>query len=248
MPKPIKIFITSWNRCLFLQEVITKIIQRTKPGSFEIIVYDNASDSETVQYLKKCLENKTVSSVIFGEINSGCNHPKNVFYSMTDEEDSLFIVTDNDIIPPELTIDWLEQLVTLMEVNPDVAVLTPQLPPVWLQGPYEKRGDIVLCTAVGNTFKICRRSAIPIQEISQFTDKYGDDGILCKLLKEKGWKVAFASNLWCFNLERTIVDYGYTKEQLGEDPRKAGYDSDSSKHNYEPQSWLTLKPPQNLVY
>lgn len=239
---PIKICISSWNRCHFLKEVITKIHQRTKPGSFEVIVYDNASDLDTVQYLKECLETSLVSNVIFDTENSGCLKPKIMFHELA-SQDAWYVVNDNDIIPPDLTPDWLEQMVAIMEAHPDVALLTPQLPPVWLQEPYEKRGDIVLCKAVGNTFKLVRRSAIPVDELKQVTDRYGDDGILCALLRGKGWKIAYASNMYCYNLERSKIDYGYTKEQLQQDPRKQGYDLDSTKYNYEPKSWKTLEPP-----
>lgn len=244
---PIKICITSWNRVHFLEQVITKINERTKPGSFEIIVYDNASDLETRSYLQNCLQSNLISNVIFDNVNSGCLKPKIVFHSLVGQDEPFYVVSDNDILPPDLTPDWLEQMVTIMENNPDVALLTPQLPPVWLQEPYQRRGNIILAKAVGNTFKMCRRFAIP-EEFKQVTDRYGDDGVLCKLLSGRGWKIAFAADLFCYNLERTIDSYGYTKDQLAADPRKFGYDPDSKKHNYDPEDWKTLKPPSHLIF
>ncbi len=243
MNTPIKIFITSWNRPDLLRQVITKIHQRTKPGSFQIIVYDNASDQETVNYLQSCLENKQVYDVFFDSVNSGCLKPKIVFHEKSDSETPFYVVTDNDIIPPDLTPDWLEQMVSIMEANPDVALLTPQLPPTWLQEPYEKRGSIILCSAVGNTFKMLRRSSIPIEELKKTKDRFGDDGILCKMLCAKGWKVAFASDIFCYNLERDENMWGYTLEQINQDPRKSGY---GPPFSYIVKDWKTLEPPDTL--
>jgi len=62
---------------------------------------------------------------------------------MSCSDSKYYVVTDNDILPPKTTPDWLTQMVTLMESNNEVAFLTPQLPPQGLQMPYTKDSDLV---------------------------------------------------------------------------------------------------------
>jgi len=141
---------------------------------------------------------------------------------MTESTSEYYVVTDNDVYPPKLEPDWLSQLIDIMESRPDLAFLAPQLPPQFLQTPEEISGDVVYCKAVGNTLRLTRREAYPFGEYEQLVGQYGDDGKVSELVREKGWKVAFARNVYCYHAGQ-CVNWGYEPEDIDKDPRKSGY-------------------------
>jgi hypothetical protein len=87
-------------------------------------------------------------------------------------------------------------------------------------GPLEIRGDIVLCTAVGNALKMVRRKAFP--QYPQKLGAYGDDGQLSDLVRQAGWQVAFCRDVFCKHAGQ-CEDWGYKSEEVAKDPRKQEY-------------------------
>jgi GT2 family glycosyltransferase len=159
---------------------------------------------------------------------------------MVESKDKYYCVTDNDVLPPKLTPDWLCQMVAIMENHPEIALLTPQIPPQFLQMPYLVAEDVVYARAVGNTFKLIRREAVAsvIQRIEQKIGAYGDDGMLSSLLEAASWKIAFCRNI--FSLHKgQCKDWGYSKDQIALDPRKSGY---GEPFTYEMADWDTYTP------
>jgi GT2 family glycosyltransferase len=157
---------------------------------------------------------------------------------MTENKNPYYIVSDNDVYPPKLNPDWLQQMIALMDLHTDIAFLTPQLPPQSLQMPYQTESDVVYSKAVGNTFKIIRKSAYPIDAYEQAIGKYGDDGLVCEKVIEKGWKVAFCRNIFCYHAGQT-TNWGYKTEEIALDPRKQGY---GKPYEYEIVDWNTYEP------
>ena len=218
----IPIFITSFYRSDMTRRAIELIKERTTPGTYQLHLYDNASDKSTRDYLYGLLENGTITSLHLDSRNTGCLYNKAVFHAMTESNSEFYIVSDNDIYPPKSSPDWLTQLITLMEKYPYLAFLTPQVPPVQLQMPEVVLDDIVLCRAVGNTFKIVRRKAYPIDKYNQELYKYGDDGLVSEEVRKAGWKIAFCRKLFACHAGQ-CKNWGYKPEEIEKDPRKAGY-------------------------
>jgi hypothetical protein len=216
----IPIYLTSFFRYEFTLETINKIQGRTEPGTYQLHIYDNGSDPETQQKLYGLLQSKIITSLTLDSRNTGCLYNKAVFQSMTPSDEKYYIVTDNDIYPPSIIPGWLPQMISIMDKNPDVAMLTPQIPPIYLMGPLTTRDDIVLCTAVGNALKMVRREAYP--DYLQKLNTYGDDGQLSELVRKKGWQVAFCRNVFCLHAGQ-CKDWGYKPEEIAKDPRKQGY-------------------------
>ena len=221
---PIQIFITSWFRPEFISKTIEYIIERTLPGTFLINVYDNGSDKITRDLLNSYLELGTINSVTFDRRNTGCLYNKLVFHSMVESTDKYYCVTDNDVFPPMLSPDWLSQMIEIMDRHPGIGMLAPQLPPQYLQMPYRIADDVVYASAVGNTLKVIRRECLDrvIHRIDQSLGKYGDDGLVSKMMREDGWEVAFCRNIFCYHAGQ-CDKWGYTDSQIDLDPRKAGY-------------------------
>lgn len=218
----IDIYMTSWQRPEFTKKALDLILQRTDPTSYQLHVFDNASEGEAREQLLKYFNDGLLTSLHLDSRNTGCLYNKAVFHAMTESTSEYYVVTDNDVYPPKLEPDWLSQLVDIMDSRPDLAFLAPQLPPQFLQTPEETSGDIVYAKAVGNTLKLVRREAYPFGEYQQLVGQYGDDGKVSELVREKGWKVAFARNVYCYHAGQ-CVNWGYKPEDIDKDPRKAGY-------------------------
>jgi cellulose synthase/poly-beta-1,6-N-acetylglucosamine synthase-like glycosyltransferase len=216
----IPIYITSFFRYQFTIETITQIKARTQPGTYQIHVYDNGSDLDTRQKLYELLNAREIVSLTLDSRNTGCLYNKAVFHNMTTSDQEYYVVTDNDIYPPDLSPDWLSQMKAIMDRNPDIAMLTPQFPPIYLMGPHEIRNDIILCDAVGNALKMVRTETFP--SYPQKLNTFGDDGQLSELVRKNGWKVAFCRDIFCLHAGQ-CKDWGYKLEEIAKDPRKQGY-------------------------
>ena len=225
------------------KKVINLIHERTAPGTYAIHVFDNGSDKITQDFLYGLLQQKKIVSLHLDSRNTGCLYNKSIFYMMNEYTDKYFCVTDNDVYPPKLSPDWLSQMITIMDAHPDLAFLAPQVPPQWLQTPDMKKvkDDIVYCKAVGNTFKMVRRSAFPIADgYINMLGAFGDDGLVCDLAAMRNYKTAFCRNIFCYHAGQ-CDNWGYTDHEVSLDPRKAGYGPPfkyelANEETYEPTS------------
>jgi len=239
----IDIFITSFQRIDFTIETIEKIIERTKEGTYNLHVFDNGSDAATRVRLIDMLDKGVLTSLHLDSRNTGCSYNKSIFHTMSDNREEYYVVTDNDVFPPKLEPDWLQKMVGIMDKNPDIALLAPQLPPQGLQTPYELGEEVVYCKAVGNTLKMVRREAFPIGRYNNALNTFGDDGQVSELVQSGlGYRVAFCKDIYCWHAGQ-CNNWGYTKEELDLDPRKAEC---GSPFIYEPINKETYEPPKEL--
>ena len=217
----IDIYMTSWNRIEFTMKAIQLIHERTL--GFQLHVFDNDSDSFTVEALYELWMKGKIASLHLDTRNTGCVYNKGIFHMMTESSQKYYVVTDNDVYPPKLTPDWLSQMIAIMDAHPNLAFLAPQLPPQSLQTPDRNRveSDIVYCRDVGNTFKLVRREAFPIAEFNTILGGYGDDGIVCIEAKKKGYEAAFCRNIFCRHAGQ-CKNWGYKDHEIALDPRKTG--------------------------
>jgi hypothetical protein len=162
---------------------------------------------------------------------------------MTESSNKYYVVTDNDILPPKLEPDWLQQMTAVMDRHPQLAFLAPQLPPVCLQQPLAMDDEVVSCIAVGNTFKLVRRDSIELDKINQQLDKVGDDSILSQHVRARGWQVGFCRDIFCYHIGQ-CKDWGYTREQIEMDRRRPEY---GKPYMYDPKSMDTYEPPKCLI-
>jgi len=221
------IYITSFHRRQFTERCVREIHERTAPSTYEIHLYDNDSmtNKEDRDFAYGLLEKGLITSLHLDVRNTGCLYNKLIFHAMTTSDTPYYVITDNDVFPPKIEPDWLSSMISIMDENKSLALLAMQLPPQSFQGPTGERDDNVwYCKAVGNTFKLCRTEAMNqiIQAVPQKIGAYGDDSIVSRALSSKGWKVAFCKNIYCYHAGQCL-NWGYTPEEVSQDPRKAGY-------------------------
>jgi GT2 family glycosyltransferase len=222
----------------FTEEAIKKIHERTEKNSFQIHLFDNGSDPETQDKLYGLLKAGLIISLHLDSRNTGCLYNKLVFQAMTETKDDYYVVTDNDIFPPKLEPSWLTHMIAIMNKYPDIAMLTPQFPPINLMGPLYMNEDVVYCEAVGNALKMVRRSLYPQYEQKLAT--YGDDGQLSAIIRNNGYKVAFCRNIFCLHAGQT-ENWGYKLEEIHKDPRKCNYNAPLIVQ-VDPNNYMPLNP------
>ena len=219
------IFITSFHRRQFTERCVREIQERTEPGSYDLHLYDNdcMANTEDREFALSLLESGRITSLMLDSRNTGCLYNKGVFHMMAETTDGYYVVTDNDVFPPSLSPDWLSQMRSIMDRHPKLGLLAMQLPPQHFQRPTGKIDeDVVYCRAVGNTYKMVRRAAFPLQAFKPGLMTFGDDGTVSVETQKIGWDVAFCWDIWCFHAGQ-CVNWGYRDEEIAQDPRKAGY-------------------------
>jgi glycosyltransferase involved in cell wall biosynthesis len=232
----IDIFMTSWYRFDMTKRAINEIRTRTT-AAYRLHICDNGSDIATQSSLIQMLNEGLITSLLLDSRNTGCAYNKGIFHAMADGK--YYVVTDNDIYPPDLSPDWLAQMIDIMDRHPKLAMLTPSVPPLFLMDPNYSDGEVVFCKAVGNALKLVRREAIPQMNWSLF--QYGDDGALSQAVQLTGWEVGFCQNIFCKHAGQT-KNWGYKEDEIAKDPRKKGYGppyiSDCDPVTYEPVSLI----------
>lgn len=241
----IPIYLTSWHRQELTRLVIEAIYSRTK-SPFTLTIFDNGSDAATQSWLISLLQKKVIHALHLERENTGVCYNKPVFHALTETTTPYYVVTDNDFIPAD---GWDLKLIEIMEQDPELALLAPQYWPQWPMQVQGRRPGYWECIGVGNTFKMCRMSAMEkvFPLFPRRKMQFGDDGLLSDLVRSEGYRVGFAEDVFCWDLgNRSPENHGgYTEAQLASDPRKQGYNAHPP---YEPQDWNTLRPREELIY
>jgi len=238
----IPIYITSFFRKGFTERTVNLIHERTTPGTFSLHIYDNGSDADTKQFLCKLLSDGKITSVTLDSRNTGCLYNKNIFHVMTEVTSPYYVVSDNDVFPPKLSPDWLSQMVNIMDNHKEIGMLVPQIPPQNLQMPEEVLNDVVYCKAIGNTLKVVRREAFCLNANFSKLGAFGDDWLTSQAIKDKGYKVAFCRNIFCFHAGQ-CENWGYDPSEIAHDPRKLNY---GAPYKYALENEETYEPPKEL--
>lgn len=113
----IAVVILSWNGIEWIKTFLPTIID--KSSNANIYVADNASTDGTVDYIK---ENFTNVNVIQNYSNDG--YAKGYNDALKNLNEKYFVLINSDI---EVTDNWLNPIIDLMEDNLDIAACQPKI-------------------------------------------------------------------------------------------------------------------------
>ena len=113
----IAVVILSWNGIEWIKKFLPTIID--KSSNANIYVADNASTDGTVEYIK---ENFTNVNVIQNYSNEG--YAKGYNDALKNLNEKYFVLINSDI---EVTENWLNPIIDLMEDNIDIAACQPKI-------------------------------------------------------------------------------------------------------------------------
>ena len=103
----ISVGIVSYNRSILLERVLHALNAQTADIN-RIVIYDNASDAQNVNNLRKLEEKYTNVVVHYGRVNSGGAGGFAWLYEhFRDSEDDFFWFMDDDVVPDEICLDQL---------------------------------------------------------------------------------------------------------------------------------------------
>ena len=115
----VAVVILNWNGQSFLQKFLPSVVQNTKAPGVEIIVADNGSTDQSVQFLK---DNFPDIRVIEFEKNYGFSGGYNK--ALQQVKSNFFVLLNSDV---EVPAGWLTPLIDFMNKNTNVAACMPKL-------------------------------------------------------------------------------------------------------------------------
>lgn len=229
----IDLHVVSWNRPSMTKLVVGAIARNTKPGTYSIHVFDNNSDPETKQMLEDLYDNGLIASLDEAIINHGLEYARQVLFEEHAPE-QYFICVDNDCLPSPMFadrigggMDWIEQLVGLMERYEDYAAISCRTQVMIGSGNiFEKTEDqdITEFPHPGGSLRIMRSSAV--REVGgwskQSSGRGSEEKYICGKLREAGYKTGFATHVPTLHLFGTRGEYetdrwGYDKDMKPEE-------------------------------
>ena len=113
----VAVAILNYNGRKFLEKFLPSLIENS--GQAKLIVADNASNDDSVDFLK---QNFTEVELIQLEKNFGFAGGYNEALKQVDAE--YFAIINSDV---EVTADWLDPLVNFLDSNPDYASVQPKI-------------------------------------------------------------------------------------------------------------------------
>jgi GT2 family glycosyltransferase len=113
------IVILNWNGRNFLEKFLGKVIDSISMPDTELIVADNASTDDSVEWIKT---NYPQVKLILFDINHGFADGYNKSLEQTEAE--YYVLLNSDI---EVSENWLNPLIRHMDGNPEVAACAPKI-------------------------------------------------------------------------------------------------------------------------
>ncbi len=214
--QPIDIVLTIWGREPMTQSCIAAIEKNTTTP-YRLIIVDNGSQN----WLQQGLVMKKNSIYVKLDKNYGLEYAKHI--GMQFVESPLFVSTDNDILPYSYNSDWLSQLITLMNNNPEYGAIA--LKPQILVGTgmqmFETDKDIVEFPHVPGYCRIMRTDLV--KKVGAWSDKRplrGHEELwIGEKFRDMGVKMGWANNIRCWHLfgNEDTDEWGYLKGSKPED-------------------------------
>ncbi|HHT23194.1 MAG TPA: glycosyltransferase family 2 protein [Bacteroidales bacterium] len=185
--KTVSVVILNWNGKKYLEKFLPFLLESIKDmPQAEIVVADNASTDDSLEFLKKNYD-KTVKTIVFDE-NYGFAGGYN--RALKQIESDYYVLINSDV---EVTKDWLKVLYDYMEANPKVAACQPKILS------YHKRNHFEYAGAAGGFidklgYPYCRGRIFHVLEedkgqYDDIKDVFWASGACFIIRKEDFWNV-----------------------------------------------------------
>ena len=115
--KKIAVVILNWNGVHFLEKFLPNVLQHSSIA--EVIVADNQSTDNSVNYLKQHFTNV---KIIINSSNEGFAKGYNL--ALEQVKADYYVLLNSDV---EVSANWIEPIIDLMEKNPKIAACQPKI-------------------------------------------------------------------------------------------------------------------------
>jgi glycosyltransferase involved in cell wall biosynthesis len=127
----VSIVISTYNRCGLLKEALQALLSQTPPHlNFEVLVVDNNSSDQTRPLVQSLAAQNPEKLKYFFEPKQGLSHGRNT--GIANAKASIIAFTDDDV---RVARDWVYQIKTGFEENPDIDFLGGKVVPRWHTAP-----------------------------------------------------------------------------------------------------------------
>lgn len=206
--KPIDIILLTWNRISLLKKTLASIEERTR-SPYNLIVVDNFSQDGTQKFLRTETERGFIKTLILNDENIGQTRAFNKAFDHVTSE--TFIVTQDDLFPPDLTPDWLEQMDTILRKHPDhgaICMRVQRIPNV----NFTDQGELTPCRSACPAYLRIQKK----EDVLKFPNKFGDRMFheaahLQNLMHNIEKKCSFTTNIWAHHASYMEPNKGYGK-------------------------------------
>lgn len=131
MMKKIAVVILNWNGKKFLEELLPTLIQHT-PSEVDIVVGDNASSDNSVEFLK---QNYPQIQIIQNDKNYGFAEGYNKVLDKVYAD--YFVLLNSDV---EVTDNWISPIINIMDADDNIAICQPKLLSYYQRDTFEYAG------------------------------------------------------------------------------------------------------------
>ena len=206
--KPIDIILLTWNRIELLKETLAQIENRTR-YPYNLIVVDNFSQDGTQEFLRQETERGLIKTLILNDKNIGQTRAFNKAFDHVNSE--TFIVTQDDLLPPDLKPCWLEQMDAMLRKHPGhgaICMRVQRIPNVNFTG----QGELTPCRSACPAYLRIQYKA----DVMRFPNKFGDRMFheaahLQNLMHNIKKKCSFTTNIWAHHNSYMQPNKGYGK-------------------------------------
>ncbi len=210
MTEPIDIIIFSRNRHDYLKQCIEHIVDRTH-APYLIHLVDDASD-DTDYLINELWCSGIIDSLTLRRAHVGLRAQMNSGFWMTFSDPVVF--TDDDILCPDLTPDWLSQGLAIWNRHPEMGVMAlnhPSTNPTrggkGARTILGKSGEITYSKVVGGTFAFVRRRVLtgwnlPHVKGQLVTGTTYPSTQRCRRAGELKLKVGYITDIYCQHIGR----------------------------------------------
>jgi Glycosyl transferase family 2 len=197
MSGPTDIVILTYNRLDHLVKTVDALEARTT-APFRITIVDNASGPEVRNWLQANRERFHQLKLLDENLYPGSSGPALQIGIDATTSDPV-VVTDPDLVVPDLTPCWLTQMLGILDRHPDFGILgigldQSNLPPVQEPenvAPEEIVDGEIVEQPVGSIFTFVRRGAL---------HSYYDDWRACESVARAGYRYGWALNVRAVHL------------------------------------------------
>lgn len=159
----VAVVILSWNGKRFLEQFMPSVMQHTSPALCEVIVADNCSTDDSIDFLRK---NYPTVRIIENKRNGGYAGGYNDALKLVEAE--YYVLLNQDI---EVTENWVETVVGEMDKDASIAAAQPKL------RAYDRRDEFEYAGAAGGyldrfAYPFCRGRIFEVVEkdMGQYDD------------------------------------------------------------------------------
>lgn len=154
-PKKVAVVILSWNGKNYLEQFLPSVVQHTNPQLCEIVVADNCSTDDSVEFIQKNYPNiRIVQNPRNGGYAGGYND------ALKQISAEYYVLLNQDI---EVTDGWVEKVIAEMEKDKTIAAAQPKLLS------YQQRNEFEYAGAAGGyldkwSYAFCRGRIFSVME------------------------------------------------------------------------------------